>query len=256
VFATVDPPTQLAFVDTPGIAKPRTALHRALVDEARAGTVDADAVLVVTDVPARRAVERHPGDAAVLETARAVNAPIVVAINKVDRLADKSKLLPLMAGFADEERVEAVVPVSATTRDGLERLVAELRARMPEGLLYEDDVLTDKPERFFVAELIREAVIRHTRDEVPYGVAVQIDEHAELEGVTRIAATVIVEKDAHKGIVIGKGGARLKRIGSEARAEVEQLLGRKAHLALWVKVVRGWTGDPRRVRELTRETGG
>jgi GTP-binding protein Era len=249
-----DPPTQIAFVDTPGIGKSKTALHKALSDSARSGLLDADAIVLMTDFVEEHDAERHPGDQAVLEAARAAGAPIIVVINKVDRVKPRERLLPILEKWLAEDGVEAVVPTSATRGTNLDGLVGEIRELLPAGLLYDEDVLTDRPMRFFAAELVREAVMNHTRDEVPYGAAVQLDEYLEDEKITRIKATIIVDKEAHKGIVIGKKGSRLKTIGTEARQEIEKLIQRKVYLEMFVKVIPGWTRDARRVRELTEDT--
>jgi GTP-binding protein Era len=146
--------------------------------------------------------------------------------------------------------VVAVIPISATEGTNLDAVVDEIRAHLEAGLLYDDEYLTDRPERFFAAELVREAVMKHTRDEVPYGVAILVDEYSTQDQLVRIHATVVVEKDAHKKIVIGKGGSRLKTIGTEARHAIEGLLGKKVFLRLWVKVIKGWTNIPHHVRDL------
>jgi GTP-binding protein Era len=246
-----DPPTQIAFVDTPGIGKSKTALHRALSDAARSGMGGADIVVLMTDHVEAHDAARHPGDQAVLEAAQTADVPIIVVINKVDTVKPRERLLPILERWLAEEGVAAVVPTSATRGTNLDGLVAEIRALLPAGLLYDEDMLTDKPMRFFAAELIREAVMNHTRDEVPYGVAVQLDEYLEDGNLTRIKATVIVDKEAHKGIVIGKKGDKLKMIGTDARHEIEKLIQRKVFLETYVKVITGWTRDPGRVRELT-----
>jgi len=245
-----NPPTQIAFVDTPGIGKSRSVLHRALSDAAKLGLSEADVVVLMTDHVEDHDAERHPGDQAVLDAARAADAPIIVAINKADRVKPRDRMLPILEKWLAEDGVEAVVPTSATRGTNLDGLVSEIRRRLPAGLLYEQEILTDRPERFFVAELLREAVMMHTRDEVPYGAAVQLEEYLEDEKITRIKATVIVDKDAHKGIVIGKKGSRLKTIATEARLEMEKLIQRKVFLEVFVKVIPGWTRDARRVREL------
>jgi GTP-binding protein Era len=249
-----DPPTQIAFVDTPGIGKAKTALHRALGDSARGGLVNADVVVLMTDRVEDPREPRHKGDQAVLEAARVGGAPIIVVINKVDKVRPRERLLPILERWLAEDGVVAVVPTSATQGKNLDGLVDEIRQRLPAGLLYEEDMLTDTPMRFLAAELLREAVMIHTRDEVPYGAAVQLDEYSDEPSITRIKATIIVDKDSHKGIVIGKKGERLKTIGSDARAEIEKLIQRKVFLEIWVKVIPGWTRDPNRVRELTGDS--
>ncbi len=255
VYASADPPTQIAFVDTPGLERPRSVLGRVLVEEAQASLEDTDAVLVVIDATTH-GTGGDPiaaADAELLEQVARVGHPVVVALNKVDKVKDKSALLPKLAAWTERFELAATVPISALRSDNLEPLVRELRALLPEGLLYEDDFLTDKPERFFLAELVREAIIHHTRQEVPYSVAVQIEQVSEEERLTRVGATILVDRASHKGIVIGAGGAMLKAIGSDAREQMEALLGRKVFLQLWVKVEEDWTRDAQKVRRLTRE---
>jgi GTP-binding protein Era len=251
VHASASPRTQIAFVDTPGMGLSKSVLHASLSQTAKAGLSDADVVLLVTDaVPKTPEAELHEGDLAVLAAARETGRPIVVAVNKVDTVAPRPRLLPVIEKWSAQAGVSAVVPISATKRDNLAALLGELRAHLPEGVLYEEDFVTDRPVRFFAAELVREAVIRHVRDEVPHGVAVILDSFEEEPELVRIHATIVVEKPSHKGIVVGKGGATLKRIGIEARKAIEALVERKVFLQTWVKVVEGWTRDPARVREL------
>jgi GTP-binding protein Era len=255
VYVQAEPPTQIAFVDTPGVHRPRNALGRALVEDAKAGLAGANAVAMITHV----AKDTHPetflggADAELAKQLADQQLPIVLVINKVDRLKHKGDLLPLIARAAERHAWAAIVPLSARSRDNLPALVTALREHLPEGLSYDPEQFTDKPERFFASELVREAVLRHTREEVPHGVAVLIDRFEEDGALTRVAATIVVSKDAHKGIVIGKGGEQLKRIGTEARMEMEALFERKVFLEMWVKVVAGWTDDPAKVQSLVRE---
>jgi GTPase len=259
VYAQTEPPTQIAFVDTPGLHRPKNALGRALVEEAQGALEGTDVVLWLIESPSDRTVGEPAlagPDREVRELLRSLqSAKVVLGVNKVDRLKDKTKLLPWLAYFQTELQPQAVVPISALKTGGIKQLVAELRKHMPEGILYDDpDFVTDRPERFFVAELVREAAIRNTHEEVPYAVAVQIESYEDSPTLVRIQASLIVEKPNHKKIVVGAGGSMLKRIGSEARKEIEQLLGRKVFLGLFVKVIEGWTEDPRAVRELALET--
>ncbi|HKU37062.1 MAG TPA: GTPase Era [Polyangiales bacterium] len=255
VYVAKTPPTQIAFVDTPGLHRPRNALGRALVEDAKSSLEGADVVAMITDV----GKNTHPetflggGDAEVLAHLADRKGPVVLVINKVDRVKQKGELLPLMGRATEIYPFRAVVPLSARSGDNVAALVSALREHLPEGLAYDEQVLTDKPERFFASELVREAVLEHTRDEVPHGVAVLIESFEDAGELARIAATVIVSKEAHKGIVIGKGGERLKRIGSQARIAMERLFGRKVFLELWVKVVSDWTDDPAKVQRLVRE---
>jgi GTP-binding protein Era len=244
VYSSDNPPTQIAFVDTPGFVIPRGALGRALVEQAKAGATDADAVLMMTDV-GKNTPHIPDGDGPVLGLLQSVKLPTILAINKIDRLKRKAALLPLLDAYGKRHRFDALVPISAQEGTGLDQLVTEIRAHMSEGLLYDPEFLTDRPERFFVAELIREAAISQTHSDVPHGIAVNIDEYEEGTERVRIHATIVVEKDSHKGILIGARGSRLKTIGTEARLAIEGLIERKVYLELWVKVIPGWTRDPR-----------
>jgi GTP-binding protein Era len=260
VFVDDSPPTQIAFLDTPGLHRPHNALGRALLENAKGGLVDAEIVVLVTDTGPRPDIDSLLGteERRLLESLRAAadERPALLVINKVDLVRDKRLLLPLIEQCAAAHPFAAVIPLSALKRDNLEALVAGIRSHLPEGLRYDTALFTDRPERFFVAELIREAAIVNTRQELPYSIAVKIERYQEQPRITRVAALVIVEKEAHKGIVIGKGGRRLKRIGSEARSQIESLLGRKVFLELWVKVIEGWTEKPAAVHELQSEIAG
>jgi GTP-binding protein Era len=260
VYASKSPVTQIAFVDTPGLHRPKSALGKVLKEEAEVGLAEADVVVFMTEAPGKpkkgEAPRLHPGDAEVLELVAAAGRPTLLVVNKVDRVRDKKALLPFLAMMNERHAFEASVPISA--RDGvqLKELVEEIRARLPEGLLYEDfDYLTDRPERFFVAELVREAAIAQTREEVPHGVAVVIDRFVDEAERAYVDATIVVEKPSHKGILIGAQGQRIKAIGIEARREIEAFLGRKAVLKLWVKVIEGWTNRPDEARRLVDEPG-
>ena len=271
VYLQKEPPTQIAFVDSPGVARPRTALHKVLVEQAQQALTDTDAVLWMTEAPkplqrkgAKTALRTdvHPTDLAIARHLEAVKAPVILVVNKVDRVQDKRLLLPLMENHRKvlaEAGIElaAIVPVSARKGTQIPELIGVIRSHLPEGLLYEDpDFVTDRPERFFVAELVREAVITATRAEVPYGAAVFVEAFDATGPVVRIHATIVVEKASHKGIVIGAQGARIKGIGIEARKSIETFLERRVHLELWVKVVPGWTSDPQRVKRYATEAEG
>ncbi len=268
VYLKEEPPTQIAFVDSPGVARPRTPLHKVLVEQAQQALTDTDVVLWMTEAPAPKQqkggkqkvrTDVHPVDAEIVRYLEGVKAPVILALNKVDRIQDKRLLLPILQSYQtmiEEAGVDLVtlVPISARKGTQVQTLLDVLREQLPEGLLYEDpDFVTDRPQRFFVAELIREAVIRATHKEVPYGAAVYVDSFDEKGRVVKIHATIVVEKPSHKGIVIGAGGARIKQIGIEARKAIEEHLGRRAHLELWVKVIEGWTSDPHRVKRLATE---
>jgi GTPase len=261
LFASDDPPTQIAFVDTPGLHRPKSALGKVLREEAQLGLEGADVVLLVAELP--RPTKDNPSppvlgpdDEAVLALAKAQNAKVVLALNKVDRLKNKAALLPMLQELGKRDDFDTVVPISALRGVNLDALVKVLRAHLPEGLLYDDEFLTDRSERFFAAELIREAVMQKTAQEVPHGVAVLIDRFVDEGRRVIIDATIVVEKDSHKGIVIGAGGAKIKEIGIVARESIEAFLEKRAHLTLFVRVEKGWTSDPRKARSLATEIEG
>ena len=241
---------QIAFVDTPGIGKGKTALHQALAAEAKEALTGLDAACLLVEAHPTT----HPGDESIHLALVETGVPIVVAVNKVDKVKNKNSLLPTLEAWSKRERVTRVVPVSAHDGTNVRELVGEIAELMPSGTLYSDDVLTDRPTRFFAAELVREATLRHVRAEVPHGVAVHLDRYSEEGGTVHIDATVFVEKESHKPIVIGRRGALLKQIGTEARLAIEALVERRVMLKLWVKVAEGWTQDARRVRMLAGET--
>jgi GTP-binding protein Era len=256
VYTSDDPPTQVAFVDTPGLERPRGALGRMLIDSARQGLVDCDSVVFVTEAPKDSGPIRiHEKDAMVLQALEASERPVILAINKVDRLKAKERLFAFIEAYQERRTFAAVVPISATRGTNLDALLREIRGTLPEGLLYDADFLTDRPERFFVSELVREAAMLNTRQEVPYGIACELDSYREENALLRIEGTLIVEKASHKAIVIGTQGETIKKISTEAREQIEAFLQRKVYLRLWVKVVPGWTRDPIKARQLAVKEG-
>lgn len=249
VFVTHTPPTQIGFLDTPGVGRAQTTLHRALHDQARQATSACDVTLLLVDASSHRPLASsspHPLLALV-----PAHTPVVVALNKVDLLKDKTRLLPMMQSLQATHGVRAVVPVSARRGQHMDALVHELRTHLPDGQQYDNDTLTDKPMRFYAAEYIREAALHHLTKEVPYGVAVLIDRFARENNTVFVDATVVVEKESHKAIVIGHAGQVLKTIGTAARLRLQSLLGHQVMLKLWVRVDRGWTKNPDRIREYT-----
>ncbi|MGB5697391.1 MAG: GTPase Era [Polyangiales bacterium] len=254
VYADDDPPTQIAFVDTPGLERPKGALGRVLSDSAREGLLGCDSAVLVTEAPKADAIPQiHPKDLPALRALAESKVPVILAINKVDKLRDKERLLAFIDVYRNERSFDAIVPISATRGTNLEGLLHEIRETLPEGLLYDADFLTDRPERFFVSELIREAAMLNTRQEVPYGIACELEQYQEDQGLVRIEGTLIVEKPSHKAIVIGQRGETIKKISTEAREQIEALLQRKVYLRLWVKAVPGWTRDPVKARQLAVE---
>lgn len=238
---------QLIFVDTPGIHQGgRHAMNQRMNRAAASVLHDVDVVVWVVD----RAIWTEE-DQQVLDRLAGVEQPVILAINKIDEIADKSTLLPLMAGFSERRQFAAIVPVSALQRAGLDVLEQALLPHLPEGdFIYPEDQLTDKSERFFAAEIIREKIIRQLGEELPYQTAVEIEQFVQEGNLLRIAGLILVEKDGQKKIVIGDGGERLKKIGQQARIDMEEMFGHKVMLKLWVKVRRGWADSERTLNSL------
>ncbi|VAW38107.1 GTP-binding protein Era [hydrothermal vent metagenome] len=236
---------QMVFVDTPGIHKGRGRMSEFMVGEALSLLGEVDIVLYMVDASRKVGEE----EAFIMNKLRSVKAPVVLAINKVDTVA-KESLLPLIARLSKRLEFADIIPVSARREDGTEQLLEILRGLLPEGPeYYSKDMITDQSERFLVGELIREKVFELTKEEIPYSVAVEIEEFKEAEDLVRIGAVINVERDSQKGIVIGKGGGMLKQVGSEARADIERLLGKKVFLKLFVKVTRDWSKKDRDLKE-------
>jgi GTP-binding protein Era len=238
---------QIVFTDTPGFHKPRTLLGSRMNDLVGAATADVDAIVQVVD--AKAGVGR--GDAFVYErqVGRTASARLC-AVNKIDLLRLRGEV-PQLQAASDLGAFDEVVPVSAKTHRGVDVLLDLLVARLPEGPPhYPPDEVTDQPLDVRLAELIREQALRVTREEVPHSIAVVVDELEEEGGLTSIRATVLVERDSQKGIVIGKGGQVLKRIGTGARGEIERLLGTRVFLDLHVKVLKEWQRDPKALQRL------
>lgn len=237
---------QLIFLDTPGIHKGKYLMDRLMVKEALSSIEGTDLILAVVD--ASRPLTEE--DEMVLESLKEAGPPAFLIINKVD-LIKKDLLLPQIARYSSSYNFREIVPVSAATGEGTEDLIRMIKNALPEGPMYfPEDTLTDKPMRFVAAEIIREKAINLTREEIPYSIAVMVDEFKEKEKLVSITATIYVERDSQKGIIIGKGGNMLKRIGTEARKEIEGVLGCKVYLELWVKVRKEWRKDPRFLKEL------
>lgn len=235
---------QLLVLDTPGYqTRAGGALNRVLNRTAAQAARDADVVVLVVDAHGwtdadERVLSLVPPD-----------RPLILALNKIDRVADKAALLPLLARLGERGRFAALVPISARNGRQVEALIAEVAQRLPEGeAQFEPDALTDRSERFLAAEALREKLFRLLGDELPYESTVVIDKYEELPQLRRIFATVVVERDAQKAIVLGAGGERIKRIASEARADIERLVECKVYLEVWVKVRGGWADDEQRLR--------
>jgi GTP-binding protein Era len=244
---------QVVFVDTPGVHKAKTKLGARMNQEAREGARDADVVVFMTDVGPTPRASLSDEDARIL-AAIPEGKPVLLVVNKVDRVTPKSALLPALEAYAKARDFVAVVPLSARKTDNVRPLLSEVAQLLPEGPpLFEDDALTDKPVRFLVAEFVREQILRKTREEVPHGVAVVVERFEEGGRVPKIDLAVHVDKESHKRIVIGAGGALMKQIGTDARAKVEQLLGTQVTLRIWVRVTPGWYEKDNLLRDLGYE---
>ena len=262
-------PGQIVFVDTPGIHRPLHRMNVRMVDLAVSTIGEVDVIVLVLDA----STPRGAGDRFVLGLLDGVRSPVVLALNKIDRMA-KPRLLPLIDHYREQREFAAIVPLSALTGDGVSRLEGVILDELPEGEpLYPDDYLTDQPERVLVAETVREKVLHHTRAELPFSTAVVVDrfdEEAAVEpeaeragdgstralagrrggGLLRLYCSIVVERPSHKRIVVGRSGAMLKRIGSEARADLERFFGARVFLDLHVRVREGWRENPRALRDL------
>jgi GTP-binding protein Era len=242
------PAGQIVFLDTPGIHHSQSRLNQVLVKTALATYHEVDGVcfLIEADHP------DNPENDFILETLQEVRGPVFLLINKID-LVSKEGLLPIMERFSRRRSFAQIIPVSALKGDGEEILVRELLKILPEGpRLFPEDMITDLPERFLAAELIREKVFRLTRQEIPYATAVEVEEFKEREEKNLIAikAIIQVERESQKGVLIGKKGLMLKEIGRLAREDMEALLGAKVFLEIWVKVEKNWREDPRALRRM------
>jgi len=233
---------QIIFVDTPGIHKSGTLLNRRMMDAVRtAATTGPDLALFVVDALAPPSEE----DAQALDLLKKTGSPAIAVFNKIDQLRDKGKLLALIERYQKMRDFAAYVPISALSGDGVDALRKEIIARLPPGpALYPADYLTDQPERFLAAEIVREKILQFTTEEVPHAAAVAIESWEESEKLVRIAATIYVERPGQKAILIGSNGSALKRIGTQARKDLEQFLGRKVFLQTFVKVQPNWRQDP------------
>lgn len=227
---------QIVFVDTPGIHKAKNKLGEYMVNVAERTLNEVDVVLwLVEPTTFIGAGEQH-----IAEQLKRVNTPVVLVINKSDTVK-REELLPCIKKYSEVHEFSDIVPVSARTGDNTEELLKVIMKYLPYGpQFYDEDTITDQPERQIVAELIREKALHSLNEEIPHGIAVYIDKMKQRKNITDIEATIVCERDSHKGIIIGKQGAMLKKIGSTARYEIERLLDTKVNLQLWVKVKKDW----------------
>jgi GTP-binding protein Era len=242
------PEGQVIFLDTPGIHEARSMLNRRMVDVARKTLGDAEVAIWVLDAT----VGITRGERELGRTLAELGHPTIIALNKSDAVA-RPALLPLMAELGTMLPGREIIPTSARTGDNVETLLRATIAALPEGpRIYPEDELTAEPERFLVQEMIREQLFLQTAEEVPYGTAVVVESFSEQRerGLLVIKATILVDRQSHKGIIIGAGGQRLKEIGRRARLELEAFFGVKVFLELFVRVERDWAQNPRRLKEL------
>ena len=239
---------QIVFLDTPGIQSPKNKLGDYMLKTSVSSMEGVDVILMVVDM----SDYLGPKDKMILEAMdkEGKDIPTILVINKVD-MAPRDEVLPIIAKFAAMERFDDIVPVSALKDENVDHLLDVIFDHLPEGPQYfPEDMITDQPEKFIVAELIREKGLFYLRDEVPHGLAVSIDSMKEPDGkdIMEIQATIYVERDSHKGIIIGKDGQMLKRIGTEARKEIEAFLSERVNLRLWVKVSKNWREKDEKVK--------
>lgn len=229
--------TQIVFIDTPGIHKPKHRLGDYMVEAAYSALHEVEVVLFMVAADQKRG----KGDDMIIERLKKLSVPVYLVINKIDKI-HPNDLLEQIDDFKSQMDFAQIIPISATQGNNFETLMNELEANMPAGPQYfPEDQITDHPEYFVVSELIREKILQLTRDEVPHSVAVVIDSmKRKPDEKVQIQATIIIERDSQKGIIIGKGGAMLKKIGTQARKDIEKLLGDKVFLELWVKVQKDW----------------
>ena len=240
------PEGQIVFIDTPGLHEAHTVLNRQMMREVAAALEGIDVLLMMVDASA---TQPH-ADQLLLDKAKRFEGKGILALNKTDRVP-KPKLLPLLEAFSKAFPFAALVPISALKGNGCEELLAEILKQLPEGVpFFPEDQVTDQPERFLASEIVREKAIQLTYHEVPHALRVMIDKFEETPKILRIEATLNVERDSQKKILIGKKGEMLKKVGTEARKELETLLGTKIYLGLFVKVAPGWRDNPQQVREL------
>lgn len=229
---------QLIFIDTPGIHKPKNKLGEIMVNSATETFTEVDVVLFIVE-PDR---EAGKGDEYIIEMLKNTRTPVILVINKIDRVK-KEEILKVIGAFSNLYDFKAIVPISALNNDGVDTLLTEIKNILPTGPKYfPDDMITDQPEKQIVSEMIREKILQLLKDEIPHGVGVEVTSMKKRKGkdMLDIQATIYCEKDSHKGIIIGKNGLMLKKIGELARVDIERFMGTKVYLELWIKVKKDW----------------
>ncbi|MBS6534287.1 GTPase Era [Peptoniphilus harei] len=239
-FIHTDDEAQIIFLDTPGIQKPKNKLGEFMLTESKEGIEDSDVITYIVDTSKRIG----KAERSIIDLLKEYKGklPIILLINKVDTIK-KEELLEIISMYAEEDIFDDIIPISAMKNDGVDIYLESLKKYLKPGpMYYPEDMITDKNERFIVAEIIREKGLMYLNEEVPHGLAISIEKFKKREdkNIYDIDANIYVERDSHKGILIGKGGSMLKRIGTEAREEAERLLDAKVNLQIWVKVEKNW----------------
>jgi GTP-binding protein Era len=239
---------QIVFVDTPGVHKPGYLLNRRMMAAVHDAILSVDLLVLMRDA----SVSTGNGDKFVLELVKKAEKPAVLVLNKIDKIKDKNALLPLIEEYSKEYEFEEIVPVSALKGDSIDHLLSQIIKHLPESEpIFGEDEMTDQSMRTIVAEMVREKILHSTGEEIPYVTAVITERFDETDpNVTRIYCAIYVERSSQKAIIIGKQGAKLKKIGTEARADIQNLLGKKVYLQLFVKVVEDWRNQERRLDEI------
>ncbi len=241
-----DGDTQLVLLDTPGFHKPRSRLGDYMVKVARESIADVDLVALLVEPVAHVGIPERE----LIEKIRQSRLPAILCINKIDTVERKDELLAVIAAYSEAYSFDAIIPISARTRDGLDELLAEFKKYAAEGpQLFPDGMTTDQPDRQVVGEIVREKLLRNLDKEIPHGTAVEITRFIERDDeVIEVDATIYCEKAGHKGIIIGKNGAMLKKISTEARQDIERFMGTKVYLQTWVKVKENWRDNMNYIR--------
>ena len=238
------PESQIIFLDTPGVHKTTAKLNARLVETALSAIGDVDVVLLMIDV----SCPDISSEQYLVERLKNQKLPVILALNKTDKVKNPV-LLTYIDNWSRAYDFKSIIPISAKHGDQVDTLLKEIDKQLPSGPpLFPEDVLTDLPERFFVAEMVREKVFRLTGQEIPYSVAVTIDQYTTKKDLAKIYATIHVERDSQKGIIIGKKGAKLKQIGEDSRREIERMLGMRVFLKLFVRVQKNWSRDTKAIR--------
>jgi GTP-binding protein Era len=244
------PAAQIIFVDTPGVHRPDSRLNRKMMQEIHQALETRDLLLVIVDATERFGPQEQHVLNLIKPGHQSPSSPVFLLLNKIDKLP-KEKLLPLIEHYSKLHNFQEIIPISAMRGQGLDVLLDKTIRALPAGPRYfPEDQLTDQPERFMAAEIVREKVLLKTAKEVPYAIAVVVDRYEELEKLTRISATIYCEREGQKGILIGRRGERLKEIGTAARLELERLLGKKVFLELFVKIKHDWRESASFVEDL------